>query len=120
MYISGICENKKCKLVRINCMPDHMHIAVWLSADITIAKFMQEVKRGSSYWISENKDLFPKFDGWAKGYFCSTFSLRDISKVKAYIANQQKHHLSASLYDEMKRFFEDAGMADKLQYFLAD
>ncbi len=119
-YINGICANKNCTLVRINCMPDHVHLAVWLSSGISIAQFMQEIKRGSSFWIADNKELFPMFDGWAKGYFCSTFSMRDISKVKAYIANQQKHHLSSSLQEEMKRFFEDTGMGNKLDYFFND
>ncbi len=119
-YINGICTKKGCKLVRINCMPDHVHLAVWLSPDIAISQFMQEIKRGSSYWIMNNKELFPMFEGWAKGYFCSTFSMRDIPKVKAYIANQQKHHLLMSLHDEMKQFFESIGMAEKLGFFFAD
>ena len=119
-YINGICAKKGSTLVRVNCMPDHVHLAVWLSPGISISNFMQEIKRGSSYWLSNNRELFPLFDGWAKGYSCSTFSARAISKVKSYIANQQKHHLSATLHDEMVGFFKSAGITEKLDFFFKD
>ncbi len=119
-YICGICKKKDCRVLAINGISDHIHIALCLGSGVAIAQLMQEVKRGSSYWIAENHNDFPRFEGWGKGYFCSTFSARDIDKVKRYIDNQQLHHKEKSFGEEMKDFFEATGMGDKLEYFLND
>ncbi len=119
-YIHGICKKRKCVLIRINGMSDHVHIAIGINSEISIAELMQEIKRGSSIWISNNRQLFPNFESWATGYFCSTFSRKDMDKVVSYIKNQQKHHLGISLYDEMKQFFIASGLDDKLEYFFMD
>ena len=117
-YINGISLNLGCTLLKVNGMPDHIHIAVSLSPDISPAVYMREVK-SSSKWIAENK-LFPGFQGWGKSYFGSTFSSKDRGRVESYISNQQIHHRKMTMKEELESFFNAVSMGDKLQYFLRD
>ncbi len=119
-YINGITQKLGCTLIQINGMSEHIHIAVSLSPSVSVALFMQKVKSGSSSWIKSNLETFRGFDGWATGYFCSTFSGGDVQKVTHYIANQQQHHLNKSFRDELADFFERANMRDKFDYFWRD
>ena len=118
-YINGISSNLGCTLLKVNGMPDHIHIAVSLNPDVSPADYMREVKSSSSKWIADNK-LFPGFHGWGKSYFGSTFSSKDRGKVESYIANQQIHHRKMTMREELESFFSSLGMDDKLQYFLRD
>ena len=119
-YISGIANGLGCNIIKINGMPDHIHIAVEMSPTLAPAVFIREVKSRSSHWLTENKNILPYFDGWGKSYFGSTFSEKDKSKVIAYIDNQQEHHKTRNLNDEISMFFELANIPKKSEYFLND
>ena len=118
-YICGISENSGCRVIAINGMPDHIHIAAELSAEMSPSEYMREVKSRSSRWMAENH-LFYGFQGWGKSYFASTFSKRDMDKVVSYISNQQEHHRRKSFAEELSEFFDLAGLSDKFQYFISD
>ena len=118
-YICGISKKSGCRVIAINGMPDHIHIAAELSAEISPSEYMREVKSRSSRWVAENK-LFYGFQGWAKSYFASTFSKRDADKVVSYISNQQEHHRRKSFAEELEEFFGSAGLSDRFQYFIND
>ena len=68
-YIYGISENSGCRVIAINGMPDHIHIAAELSAEMSPSEYMREVKSRSSRWMAENH-LFYGFQGWGKVVFC--------------------------------------------------
>ncbi len=118
-FILSIATRLNCRLIRINGMPDHIHMAVEMP-DTLPSVLMREVKSRSSRWMKENPDLFPNFDGWGKEYFGSSFSYRDLDKVVNYIANQRTHHQTQSLSEEMKAFFSGTGQEEKAKYFLSD
>ncbi len=52
-------ETLRGKIIRIGGMPDHIHILVSLSSDISLAKYVQAVKTFTSKWLRESPD-FPK------------------------------------------------------------
>ncbi len=118
-YIFGISENLGCRLLRINGMADHIHIAVELPNTLP-QTYMREIKGSSSKWIKGHRDLFPNFEGWGREYFGSSFSHRDLHRVVGYISNQQYHHSAKSFEEEMVQFFNDSGKEDKIGYFLAN
>jgi len=55
-YITGIVQNpdRKCKILAINNVEDHMHMLVILHPSYSAAKLMQEVKAVSSKFINES------------------------------------------------------------------
>lgn len=118
-FISGAVAKSGCKLICVNSTTDHVHLAVGLKADISVADFMRDIKGDTSRWISSHPQLFPSFMGWGEEYFGCTFSVRDLPNVVSYISNQQEHHHNKSLEDEMIYFFSLTNQQDRLQYFLS-
>jgi len=47
-YLGGAIKNLKAIPININGMPDHIHILSTFPRTITIAKFLEEIKRPSS------------------------------------------------------------------------
>lgn len=64
-YIFGILNNKKCKLYRINGMPDHIHILCDLHPNLNLSSLVKDIKGASNLWIKES-GLFDEFEGWQK------------------------------------------------------
>ena len=50
-YIWGIVKNKKCKLYRINGMPDHIHIFLGYNVNQLIPNLVEEIKTSSNKFI---------------------------------------------------------------------
>lgn len=85
---------------KINGMPDHVHICSSLPRTISIAKYVEEIKRNSSKWIKTKGEAYLDF-AWQNGY--AAFSVSPYSKniVVNYIADQKKHHKKLSFKDEL-------------------
>ena len=66
-YITGILENKKCKLYQINGVEDHLHILTHIHPSVSLSDLVKDIKVASSIFIKEKK-LFPGFIGWQVGY----------------------------------------------------
>ena len=116
-YISGIIENKKCKLYRINGIEDHIHIMSDLHPSISLADYVKEIKVASSVWMKEH-GMFPDFEGWQDGYGAFTYSLREKDMIINYIKNQKEHHRSENFYDEYKRLLIENGIEFDEKYLL--
>lgn len=101
-YIFGIIKNMHCTLIRMNGIPNHIHLLVDLSAGISLADFMREVKRNSSIWAKSNPELFPNFTGWGKEYYAFSCSVEMINNLVEYIKRQEEHHLSKPFDEEMQ------------------
>lgn len=114
-YISGIIENKKCKLYRINGIEDHIHIMSDLHPSICLADYVKEIKVASSVWMKEH-GMFPDFEGWQDGYGAFTYSLREKDMIINYIKNQKEHHRSENFYDEYKRLLIENGIGFDEKY----
>ena len=62
MYITGIMQNHKHKLLAIGCMPDHIHIFIGYNLNHLIPELVEEIKTSSNAWIKENKLSKYKFE----------------------------------------------------------
>lgn len=100
-YIFGIIRNLKCHLIRMNGMPDHIHLLVDVNPTIALADLVKQIKQSSNYWI-KSSGKFPKFRNWGEGYYAFSIAPSDIDTVKAYIINQEAHHAGNNMIDEMK------------------
>ena len=99
MYITGIIQNHKHKLLTICAMPDHIHILIGYNINQLIPDLVEEIKTSSNAWI-RNKNLSNfKFD-WQRGYGAFTHSHSQIDPVIRYINNQETHHQKTKFREE--------------------
>src|SRR5688500_15348644 len=75
-YIWGIINNLKCKLYRMNSVPDHVHIFSDLHPTLCLSDYVKTIKVASNTWMTE-KGKFPLFKGWQDGYGAFTYSAKD-------------------------------------------
>lgn len=108
-YIWGILKNKKCKLYRINGMPDHIHIFCDLHPNINLSNLVKDIKVATNLWMKES-GLFPEFIGWQEGYGAFTVSFKDKETIINYIKNQKEHHKTETFEDEFKKLLAEHGI----------
>ena len=103
-YIAGILKNLDSPAIKINSVPDHIHILFRLSKNYTIAKVMEHVKKDSSKWMKTKGVIDFK---WQIGYGAFSVSASGIKNVSNYIANQKQHHGKVAFEDEVGRLMKD-------------
>jgi putative transposase len=99
MYITGIIQNHRHKLLAIGSMPDHIHIFIGYNVNQLIPDLVEEIKTSSNAWIKQKNYSKFKFE-WQKGYGAFTHSRSQIDRVIKYIENQEDHHSKKSFRDE--------------------
>ena len=104
-YMTGIIQNRKCKLLAINNMPDHFHILVGQHPSCSVAKLIQEIKSNSSKFINEKSWNREKYS-WQEGYGAFSYSRSQINNVIKYINNQQEHHKKMTFKEEYFEFLK--------------
>lgn len=112
-YITGLVQNRKAKMLAVNCMPDHIHLFVGYKPSFHIPDFVKEVKVESNEFITEKNWVKGKFN-WQEGYGVFSYSHSHIDNVIKYINNQEEHHKKTTFREEyaglLKKFdiaFED-------------
>jgi putative transposase len=75
-YIAGIAKNKGCHLIASGGMPDHVHLYVGLSNDISVGRLVNAIKSNSSRWINEVHPSGQTFR-WQRGYGAFTMNQRN-------------------------------------------
>jgi putative transposase len=105
MYITGIVQTNKHKMIIINGMPDHLHIAIGMRPTQSVSDLMQDIKGSSSTWINDNKFVQGKFQ-WQEGYGAFSYNKSLLPKLIDYIKNQEKHHEEKTFLEEYKDFLK--------------
>jgi len=95
---------------KLNIQPEHVHALIDLPTDRTIAKFMNIMKGGSSYWLNHN--VFQSKFVWQRGYGAYSVSASQLDKVKYYIDNQSEHHKRQSFEEEYEKWKHEYGLFD--------
>lgn len=119
-YVLGICNQKGCKLHRINSMPDHVHILISIRADIAVSEFMKVLKTESSKWMKQQREWFPHFRGWGDSYAGFTYAERDREMIRNYIIRQKEHHKRVSFREEYEAVMQEFGLDTATDQFLKD
>ena len=99
MYITGIVQNHRHKMLAIGSMPDHIHIFIGYNVNQLIPDLVEEIKTSSNAWIKANKLSRFKFE-WQKGYGAFTHSRSQMDAVTKYVLNQEEHHKKRSFQEE--------------------
>jgi putative transposase len=104
-YMGGIFRAKKCSLIAAGGMPDHVHLLVSLSREMSVASAVALAKSNSSKWIHET--FVDKRDFvWQTGYGAFAVSYSNIDGVKKYLAGQEEHHRTRTFQDEFRAFLK--------------
>jgi putative transposase len=82
--------NRKCTVIAIGGLEDHIHVLVKLSAIVSVAELVQRMKCYSSTNLSRQgeTDAFK----WQDGYSATTLQTSAVQKVKQYVHNQKTRH----------------------------
>jgi len=102
-YVGGTLRGNKCAILSAGGMPDHVHMLVSMSREMSAADLAKLVKANSSRWIH---DTFPRMDyfAWQIGYGAFSVSYSQIGVVKAYLAKQEEHHRKKTFQNEFRAF----------------
>lgn len=112
-YITGLVQNRNCKMLAVNCMPDHIHLFVGFKPNMSISEFVKEIKVENNELINSKNWVTGKF-AWQEGYGVFSYSHSNIDSVIKYVNNQEEHHHKKTFREEyvdmLKKFeipFED-------------
>jgi len=108
-FIGGIIRDLGCSLLKINCMPDHIHVLVRYPSDLSHSDMLRHMKSRSSKWIHEEFRALRSF-AWQEGYGGFTGSESMVSAVDKYIANQKEHHKQVDFKTEFLRLLRRHGI----------
>ncbi len=104
-YITGIIKNNQHKPLAINGMPDHVHVLFGMRPSQSLSDLMQDIKGNSSKWINEKGFIKCRFS-WQEGFGAFSYSKSQLSKVTAYINNQETHHKKKCFIEEYKEILK--------------
>ena len=115
MYITGIIQNHKHKLLSIYAMPDHIHIFIGYNINQLIPNLVEYIKTSSNAWVKNNNLSKFRFE-WQRGYGAFTHSHSQINTVIQYIKNQDIHHQKRTFREEYLELLQKNEVAFKDEY----
>ena len=115
MYITGIIQNHKHKLLSIYAMPDHIHIFIGYNINQLIPNLVEDIKTSSNAWVKNNNLSKFRFE-WQRGYGAYTHSHSQINTVIQYIKNQDIHHQKRTFREEYLELLQKNEVAFKDEY----
>ena len=101
-YMAGILKKMESPAIKINSVPDHIHILFRLSKNFALAKVVENVKKDSSKWMKDEGCV--KEFTWQIGYGAFSVSSSKVDVVKRYIERQKQHHKIKTFKDEIEEF----------------
>lgn len=93
---------------------DHIHILMGMKADQNLAHMVREIKKASSVWVKQSTSV--KNFAWQEGYGAFTVGYRERAGVKLYIAEQEAHHGTITFTEEIRAFYDEAGIPYDSKY----
>ena len=94
------CAAMKVEVLGIGGVADHVHLLVRFPAAIAIADLVKQLKGSSSHLVTHRLD---RSFQWQGGYGAFTLNRSLVLRVQSYIARQQEHHESKTLYVALER-----------------
>ena len=99
-YLGGIVRELGGTALEINGTTDHVHLLTRLPASVALADALRIMKTNSSRWVHQTWPDRRSF-AWQTGYGAFSVSQSNVEDVRAYIANQEKHHRRMSFQEEL-------------------
>ena len=108
-FITKVITDQKCVLVRINNVPDHVHILLDLNPRVALADCVAKIKALSSGWMKRS-GFYPLFTKWCDGYYGASISYSHKDPLIEYIKNQQIHHQYKGYEEEIQVLYRKNGL----------
>jgi REP element-mobilizing transposase RayT len=108
-YLGGTCNELECPVLSVGGVADHVHILCALSRNLSIAKVVGDIKRGSSKWIKTKGKMLTKF-AWQNGYGAFSVGQSEVERVRQYVVGQEDHHKKRTFQDEYRSFLKEFGV----------
>lgn len=118
-YIDGIVVNQNAMVIQIGGVPNHIHILCTLPRIVSMANFVEEIKKCSSRWIKTLDSYYSKF-AWQGGYGIFSVSASQVQKVKDYVRNQKEHHRKKTFQEEYEAFLKAYNIEYNPEYVFKD
>ena len=115
MYITGIVQNHRHKMLAIGAMSDHIHIFLGYNVNHLLPELVEEIKTSSNTFIKEKKLSEFKFE-WQKGYGAFTHSHTQIDPVAKYVLSQEEHHKKKPFKEEYFEMLKKNNVEFKEEY----
>jgi putative transposase len=100
--IERIAQQKHVQIHAMNCVQDHMHLAISLPPTIAISDWMSHIKGASSHGINTSFDMREPFR-WQKHYGVMTFGEKQLPFVTDYVQCQKEHHANNTTNPYLER-----------------
>ena len=104
-YITRIITNKKQTVIRINSMPDHIHILIGMNPNVALSALVRDIKANASKFINQKRWVVGKFE-WQAGFGAFSYSHSQLDDVVDYIKNQEAHHARQTFKEEYLAFLK--------------
>ena len=114
-YMIGIIKGCNQKPMIINGMPDHIHILVGFSPNISLSDLVRDIKSNTTNYINEKKMVRGKFN-WQRGFGGFTYGKSQIPHVIRYIHDQEKHHKKRTFREEYLELLEKFNVEYESKY----
>ena len=108
-YMGGIARDNRMKALTIGGVADHVHILLSLPSTMAIAKAIQLIKGGSSFWVHENFPQYRNF-AWQEGYGAFSLDIARVECTTTYINSQAEHHRQQTFQEEFLAFLKKHNM----------
>ncbi len=109
-YLASVAGSGENYCFRVGGMADHVHVALLLARNRTVAQTIDKLKVSSSKWIKTRGPEFARFR-WQKGYAAFSVGPADRESLLAYIDGQAIHHQRRDYQAEMRALFAKYGVA---------
>jgi putative transposase len=100
-HLAAVSTQLRCPVIGAGGVEDHVRILARQERTITLAEWVKEVKRTSSFWVKEARQGCRAFQ-WQGGYGAFSVSQSQSAAVERYVARQHEHHRSLSFQDELR------------------
>lgn len=100
-----IIETRGAYFHAVGGIEDHIHLAVSISPELEISKWIGKLKGGSSYYV--NKLVHHRLLEWQRGYGIVSFGTKDLQWVINYVLNQKEHHKKGTIHDRLEKYSND-------------
>jgi REP element-mobilizing transposase RayT len=107
--MGGIIKQNASFPIKINGTENHIHVLSTMSKNISLAHFIEEIKKNSSRWIKTKGEDYRDF-AWQGGYAGYSVSQSKVPTVEKYIERQKEHHQNVSFQEEYKQFLKEYGV----------
>ncbi len=98
-YLGGILRSQGCRLLAAGGTPDHVHLLVSLSKQMSVSEAVRLIKSNASKWVHETFPERRDF-AWQAGYGAFSVSFSNLERVKHYLAHQAEHHRTRTFQEE--------------------